>query len=51
MLKGSAVYLEKHPRKIFLGQYQNKKALFNDPIFSEGFDQYRTNRFGEMDRF
>ena len=27
------------PKKIFLGycQYQNKKALFTDPIFSEGF--------------
>ena len=26
-------------KKIFLGccQYQNKKALFTDPIFSEGF--------------
>ena len=29
MLKVSAFYLEK--------QYQNKKALFTDPIFSEGF--------------
>ena len=27
-------------KKIFLGrcQYQNKKALFTDPIFSEDFD-------------
>ena len=29
-------------KKYFLGrnQYQNKKALFTDPIFSEGFDLY-----------
>ena len=28
-------------KKIFLShcQYQNKKTLFTDPIFSEGFDQ------------
>ena len=44
MLKVSAFYLEKQksliPKKnIFLSrcQYQNKKALFTDPIFSEGF--------------
>jgi hypothetical protein len=41
----SAFYLVK-PKKIFpkkydLGrcQYQNKKALFTDPIFSDGFVQ------------
>ena len=36
MLKVSAFYIKKH----FLGhsQYKNKKALFTDPIFSEGFD-------------
>ena len=44
MLKVSAFYLEKQksfiPKKIFLGrcQYQNQKALFTDPIFSEDFD-------------
>ena len=43
MLKISAFYLEKQksfiPKKFDLGcsQYQNKKALFPDPIFSEGF--------------
>ena len=43
MLKVSAFYLEKQksfiPKKYFLGrcQYQNKKELFTDPIFSEGF--------------
>ena len=43
-LKVSAFYLEKQksfiPKKYFLGrcQYQNKKGLFTDPIFSEGFD-------------
>ena len=43
MLKISAFYLVKQknfiPKKNFLGrcQYQNKKALFTDPIFSEGF--------------
>ena len=43
ILKVSAFYLEKQkcfiPKKIFLSncQYQNKKALFTDPIFSEGF--------------
>ena len=44
MLKVSAFYLEKQKsfipkKKYFLGrcQYQNKKALFTDPIFSEGF--------------
>jgi hypothetical protein len=45
MLNVSAFYLEKQtsfiPKKIILSrcQYQNKKALFNDPIFSEGFGQ------------
>ena len=50
MLKVSAFYLEKQkcfiPKKYFLGhcQYQNKKALFTDPIFSEGFDKdYQQN--------
>ena len=44
MLKVSAFYLEKQksfiPKKNFLRrcQYQNKKALFTDPIFREGFD-------------
>ena len=43
MLKVSTFYLEKKKvlflKKYFLGccQYQNKKALFADPIFSEGF--------------
>ena len=43
MLKVSAFYLEKQksfiPKKSFLGcsQYQNKKALFTEPIFREGF--------------
>ena len=42
MLKVSAFYLEKQVlflKKYFLSrcQYQNKKALFTDPIFSEGF--------------
>jgi hypothetical protein len=42
MLKVSAFYVEKQKSfipKIFLGhcQYQNKKALFIDPIISEGF--------------
>ena len=43
MLKVSAFYLEKQksfiPKKKNLGrsQHQNKKALFTDPIFSEGF--------------
>ena len=42
-LKISAFYLEKQksfiPKKKFWSrcQYQNKKALFTDPIFSEGF--------------
>ena len=44
MLKVSAFYLKK--QKSFISgkknlsrcQYQNKKALFTDPIFSEGFD-------------
>ena len=43
MLKVSAFYLKNKNvlflKKYFLGrcQYQNKKALFTDPIFSEGF--------------
>ena len=44
MIKVSAFYLEEQKRfipkkKYFLShcQYQNKKALFTDPIFSEGF--------------
>ena len=43
MLKFSAFYFEKQtsfiPKKNFLGrcQYHNKKAMFTDPIFSEGF--------------
>ena len=41
MLKVLVFYLEKQiiPKNNFLGrcQYQNKKALFTDPIFSEGF--------------
>ena len=46
MLKVSAFYLEKQksfiPKKYFLRrcQYQNKKALFTDPIFSEDFGFY-----------
>ena len=37
MLNVSAFYLEK--QKILARcQYQNKKAFFTDPIFSEGFD-------------
>ena len=49
MLKVSAFYLEKQksfiPKRMFLSrcQYQNKKALFTDPIFSEGFGTYRLN--------
>ena len=46
MLKVSAFYLEKQKsfipkKKYFLSrcQYQNKKALFTDPIFSESFDE------------
>ena len=44
MLKVSAIYLEKQksiiPEKKNLDrcQYQNKKALFTDSIFSEGFE-------------
>ena len=43
MLEISAFYLVKQksfiPKKYDLGrsQYQNKKALFTDPIFSDGF--------------
>ena len=43
MLKISAFYLVKQksfiPKKYDLGrcQYQNKKTLFTDPIFSDGF--------------
>ena len=40
------------PKKYFLSrsQYQNKKALFTDPVFSEGFDPnalgiWQTNEF------
>ena len=46
MLKVSAFYLEKQkgfiPKKNSLSrcQYQNKKALFTDLIFREGFGQY-----------
>ena len=49
MLKVPALYLGKQksftPKKIFLSrcQYQNKKALFTDPIFSEGFGLYYCN--------
>ena len=51
MLKVSAFYIEKqksfNPKRYFLVrcQYQNKKALFTDTIFSEGFefrDKYTT---------
>ena len=53
MLKVSACYLEKQksfiPKKnIFLSrcQYQNKEALFTNPIFSEGFGvDYRYTLF------
>ena len=43
MLKVSAFYLEKQKsvipkKKLSCCQYQNKKALFTDPIFSEGFE-------------
>ena len=45
MLKVSTFYLEKQ-KVLFINkyllarsQYQNKKALFTDPIFSEGFGQ------------
>ena len=48
MLKISAFYLVKQksfiPKKQYdLGrsQYQNKKALFTDPIFSDGFEHFR----------
>ena len=43
MLKVSVFYLEKQksfiPKKYDLGrsQYQNKKAFFTDPLFSDGF--------------
>ena len=42
MLKVSAFYLEKQKsfipkKKLSRCQYQNKKALITDPIFSEGF--------------
>ena len=43
MLKVSAFYLEKQKsfipkkNKLSRSQYQNKKALFTDPIFSDGF--------------
>ena len=52
ILKVSAFYLEIQksfiPKKKFLSrcQYQNKKALFTDPIFSEGFDYtHKKNSF------
>ena len=47
MLKVSAFYFEKQksfiPKNIFLShcQYQNKKGLFTDPIFSQGFGSNR----------
>ena len=40
MLKVSAFYLGKQNSfisKKIIFQYQNKKALFTDPIFSDGF--------------
>ena len=44
MLKSSVFYLVKQKKVLFLkkydlgrSQYQNKKALFTDPIFSDGF--------------
>ena len=49
MLKVTAFYLIKQksfiPKKNDLGrsQYQNKKALFTDPIFSDGFGLYYSN--------
>ena len=45
-MKVPAFYLEKQksfiPKKIFLSrcQYQNKKALFTDSIFREGFGSH-----------
>ena len=51
MLKVSAFYLERQksfiPKILFFlsrCQYQNKKALFTDPIFSEGFELNLFNR-------
>ena len=50
MLKVSAFYLEKQksfiPKKTNLSrcQYQNKKALSTDPIFSEGFGKNNINK-------
>ena len=48
MLKVSAFYLEKQksfiPKNIFFRphcQYQNKKPLFTDQIFSEGFGHFQ----------
>ena len=47
MLEVSAFYLEKQksfiPKKEYFlsrSQYQNIKALFTDPIFSDGFEYY-----------
>jgi hypothetical protein len=57
MLKVSAFYFEKEksfiPKKVFLSrcQYQNKKALFTDPIFSEGFDQFFINLVVKEENF
>ena len=38
------------PKKYFLSrcQYQNKKALFTDPIFSEGFEFYHVKKAWEV---
>ena len=51
MLNISAFYLVKQksfiPKKYDLGrsQYQNKKALFTDPIFSDGFDRAQLTKY------
>ena len=62
LFQGSAFYLEKRKsfisKKKLLGhcQYQNKKALFTDPIFSECFDTYhlprdmKTNNIGGVSK-
>ena len=54
MLKVSAFSLEKQnsfipKKKNFLSrcQYQNKKSLFTDPIFSEGFAPMYSAYFGK----
>ena len=48
MLKVSAFYLEKQksfiPKKKGRSQYQNKKALITDLIFSDGFDLHTVVR-------